>query len=109
MLENRMLGNNLAGENNILGAHYAKKPEVFIKKNKKHFATTPVSLPDAIPRGKYEHIGDGVWLHRCSYCDDFALTYGTIVHLSVYALHETSHGIPIAGSNSFLPPTTRDV
>lgn len=99
-----MLGKNLAGDNNILGARYVKDPEAFIKKNEKRFAATPVFLQDTVPRGRYAHIGNGIWLRRCSGCDDFTLSYGTIAYLYEHGSHEASHGGLVAGFNSPVLP-----
>lgn len=54
--------------------------------------------PDAVPRGRGGHIGDGVWLQRCGQCDDYALSYGSLPYSNYVRGHErTVHGtLPVA-------------
>jgi hypothetical protein len=102
-----MLGNNIAGHKVVLGARYVTDPDAFIAKNEKRFRNTPIIEQKAIPNGRYCHIGNGVWLRRCSACDDYTLTYGTVLYLNEHLLHEASHGIDVIGVNvPILPRTT---
>jgi hypothetical protein len=94
-----MLGHNIAGEGVILGAEFVKGKDAFLDKNKARYADTPVFDPDIIPSGRYVHIGDGVWLRRCSDCEDFTLSYGSIIYLREHAQHELTHGGNVLGAN----------
>jgi hypothetical protein len=102
-----MLGNNIAGHKVVLGARYVTDSDAFIAKNTKRHQNTPIFEQKAIPQGRYCHIGDGVWLRRCSACDDYTLTYGTVLYLNEHLRHEASHGIDVIGVNiPILPRAT---
>lgn len=75
---------NIAGENVILNPKNKDRAE---QRN----AETPVFPADLIPNGRYMHIGDGIWKHVCRSCDDFILSYGSVVYLYEFAKHEASH------------------
>lgn len=94
-----MLGTNIAGENVILGADYARDREKFIDETATRFKNTPVFDADVIPRGRTVHIGDGVWLKRCPSCDDYGLTYGTPYIMEI-AKHIADHGNVVPGYNT---------
>jgi hypothetical protein len=99
------MGNNIAGENVILGASFVRDKAGFIAHNEEKYAATPVFGADSIPRGRNAHIGDGIWMRRCTSCDDFTLSYGSIAYLHDHAAHEASHlGSVVPGFNSPLLP-----
>lgn len=85
---------NINGDNIIVG-----KPEHKGVRVIDTYSRTPVIDPDLVPRGRYMHIGSGVWLHRCAACDDYMLTYGTIGYVLEFAQHEYAHGIDVPGYN----------
>jgi len=64
------------------------------------YAETPVFDPDVVPRGRYAHIGGGIWLRRCRECDDYVRSYGSVAYLYPFARHEASHGVDVAGYNT---------
>jgi len=97
------MAQNIAGENVILGADYARDREAFIAEMAERYALTPVFDPAVIPAGRAAHIGNGVFYRHCSGCEDFALTYGTPFIMAI-AQHEASHGGLVAGYNSPLLP-----
>lgn len=90
---------NIIGEGSIAGARYVKDVDAFVAKNKERYAETPVFPADIIPQGRYAHIGEGVFLRRCSACDDFILTYGTVAYIREFAEHEAGHGLDVVGYN----------
>lgn len=56
------------------------------------FDCTPV-YPE-VPRGKYLHIGEGVFLRRCPECDAFVRSYAGIVYIPAFDQHlRDEHGI----------------
>lgn len=86
----------------IAGAEYAGP--AYIDEVKSRYARTPVIAEELIHRGEYMHTGDGIWLHRCAGCNNFARTYGTVGYLREFAEHEASHGIDVPGYNVALLP-----
>lgn len=95
---------NILGEGFIAGARYVKDIDAFIAKNEARYINTPVFAQEIIPQGRYAHIGDGVFFRRCSACDDFILTYGTVSYIREFAEHEASHGLDVPGYNVPLLP-----
>lgn len=95
---------NIAGADIVLGAGSVKNLNQFIQKNEARFAATPVFPKTAIPNGVAAHIGKGVFLRRCVSCDDYMLTYGSILYIHEFAKHEASHGGLVPGYNAPMLP-----
>jgi hypothetical protein len=87
-----LIGNNIAGAD-ILGAKYVRDLDEFFQKNEAKYQETPVFSEDIIPRGASAHIGEGIFLTRCTECDDYALTYGMLGYIYELAQHKTAHGL----------------
>lgn len=83
-------GNNIAGWGTILGASYVDEATL-AEEVAERYHHTPVFDPTTIPAGRYVHIGDGIWMHRCHECMDYILSYGSIAYLSAFAAHEATH------------------
>lgn len=94
-------GVNLAGEGVILGTTYLDPDEAeeFIERCATLYAKTPVFAAADVPRGQYIHVGEGVWLKRCRGCDDYVMTYGTILFTPVIGEHERTHELDVVGIN----------
>ncbi len=76
----------------------------FLRSIEQRYRTTPVFDPNTIPRGYRAHIGGGIWMRRCRECDDYALTYGSVVYIWQLANHEAEHNIDVPGHNVPLLP-----
>lgn len=98
-------GVNIAGDGVTLGAEYVRDRKAFIYKNRMHYANTPVTPPDNVPRGQYRHIGGGLWLKRCRECDDYIVSYGAVQYYREFAEHEhKTHGLDVVGYNVAMLP-----
>lgn len=49
---------------------------------------TPSLKENDIPRGRMVHTGGGIWLKRCSECDDFVRVYGMLMFVHEMSQHE---------------------
>lgn len=72
----------------------------FLRSIEQRHRKTPVFDPNEVPRAYRAHIGGGIWIKRCRYCDDYALTYGSLVYIWQLAQHEATHGEDVPGYNT---------
>lgn len=55
--------------------------------------------------GRSWHVGGGVWLSACGYCDAYSLTYGTVPAYANLGPHMVSeHGAKVGGINVGMLP-----
>lgn len=85
---------NINGEGVITGKREHKGRSVVDE-----YARTPVFPMDVVPRGRQMHVGLGVWVNRCSACDDYTLNYGSRGYDYDLAVHEAAHGLDVPGYN----------